>query len=620
MTTWQCRFAAGTCGAIVLAATLTWIFRSSRRELFPARQPRVPETYSAIAVGGGHDSPAQTDSVEWIGSRKCAECHSDLWKSYESTPMAHSAAPVLLAAIVEDYTLHTSFANPESRIYRVERSADHVFHHESMTDADGAVIFDQAVEVHYAIGSGKRGRSYLIDRGGIMKVSPITWYSQAGRWDLSPGYQPRLHKRFDRRAVDLCLVCHVGRLSFDRDKPDRYGNPPLLEAAIGCERCHGPGAGHIRFHQGADPNSDQIDPIVNPARLDPARREDVCNQCHLLGDRILRHGRTAHDFRPGERLEETWAIFLKGNGIENDQTTRAVGQVDQMRESACFEKSAGRLGCVSCHDPHSSPAAADREAFYNGRCANCHSDGGCSLPPAERSAAPAAGSCIACHMRPLSTNNVPHTSQTDHRILRRPDAARTSRPTGEMELFDHAEQRLPPLDLVRALAIMQARSVLRHPDAASIARLEAQLRDVTDRYPDDVDVLMVLGILSMLERRPSDAREFWETVLRLRSEHEGALLQLAQFEKEAGHTAEAIELLERYRAIDPRQAELQGYLGELQWNAGCREEGIASATEGLNLDPRLAPLRRWLAGALRQLGRLEEAEEHEHVLQRMRGR
>jgi tetratricopeptide (TPR) repeat protein len=223
-------------------------------------------------------------------------------------------------------------------------------------------------------------------------------------------------------------------------------------------------------------------------------------------------------------------------------------------------------------------------------------------------------------MRPLSASNVPHTSQTDHRILRRSDAKGAVRPTGEMELFDHAETRLAPLDLARARGLMQAQIMLRHPDAASIARLEAQLRSVIDQYPDDVDVLMVLGTLSVLQQHPSDAREFWQTILRIRGEHEGALLQLAKLENQAGHTAEALELLQRYSAIDPWQADLHGSLGQLLWNAGRREQAVDTATEGLQLDPRLVPLRRWLAGALRQLGRVDEADVHERTLKRMRGR
>jgi hypothetical protein len=603
---WRCALLAG---AAVAVTPLVWYATTAHRQ--PVASPDPPPSPGA--------SVSVPPSENWAGSRKCAGCHSEIWDSFQTHPMAHSAALVIEAPVVEDYIQQTSFAKPESRIYRVERTLDHVWHHESMTDVDGNVLYDQAVEVHYAIGSGKRGRTYLIDRGGLLKVSPITWYTQGARWDLSPGYPPRMHQRFERRALDECLVCHVGRMSFERDKPNRFGKPPVLEAAIGCERCHGPARTHIEWHESAVAEAGD-DPIVNPARLDLAAREDVCNQCHLVGERFLRYGRTDHDFRAGQRLEEVWTVFLKGDGIDPVGMTRAVGQVEQMRESACFRKSQGRLGCISCHDPHSSPTPAEREPFYNGRCAVCHAEKGCSLPPAERSAVPAAGSCIACHMPPLPAGNVPHTSQTDHRVLRQPAAPPSVHAADDSELFDHAELRLPPVDLQRALALRQSRKLLSRPNAAVAARLKLQLQTVLDRYPGDAEVLRNLGSLCMMLHRPEEAREHWLAVLRLRPEHEEALQNMALFEKEQGHIGEAIEYLRRYQAIDSSQADFHLYLAQLLWSAGHRDEAIAAGLEGVALDPRLVPLRSWLARVFRELGRTDEADEQEQILHRMEGR
>jgi hypothetical protein len=531
--------------------------------------------------------------------------------------MAKSAAAVLEAEIVEDYSANTSFSRPESRTYRVERNHQGVWHHESMTDAEGNVLFDQAVEVHYAVGSGSRGRSYLIDRGGLMKVSPITWYTQEARWDLSPGYQPRTHQRFNRRAIDGCLACHVGRLAFERDKPSRFGDPPILEATIGCERCHGPGGEHVARHQTGAGEDFGPDPIVNPVHLSPEAREDVCNQCHLTGERLLRYGRTEYDFRPGQRLEETWTVFPKNDDPARGDGMRAVGQVDQMRESACFKGSAGRMGCLSCHDPHSIPAAADRGEHYNSRCAACHSGRGCSFPEVERLAEPAVGSCIACHMRPIAASNVPHTSQTDHRISRRPgtDAKRVAGP----ELFDNAELRLPQVDLDRARGLLAMRKP-RLGDVRLAARLEAMLLPALKLHPDDIDVLRDLGTLSMLQNRPAEVRERWRLALRIRPEDESILLLLARFESERGNTADAIEYLLRYRAIDPWDADLSGSLAHLYWKQGSRTEAIDAALEGLQLDPRLIPLRKWLANSLGQLGRAAEADEQNEVIRKMDGR
>ncbi len=610
--------------AIVLAAAaLTvcvvvalWVAR--RRSDPPTVQPAAtvpPATPEEHRV-----KPAPVEAEAWVGSRACAACHGQICESYQSHPMAHAAAGVLDAEVVEDYSQHTEFSRPESRTYRVERTPQAVLHHESMTDAAGNLIYDQAVAVDYAIGSGKRGRTYLIDRGGLLKASPISWYTQGARWDLSPGYAPRSHQRFDRRVKDGCIACHVGRVSARPDAPNRFGSPPILEAAISCERCHGPGGAHIRWHESATGLASD-DPIVNPKRLPPAAREDVCNQCHMLEERVLQYGHTPYDFRPGQRLEETWVVFARRDAAEPAGMVRAVGQVDQMRTSVCFQRSQGRMGCISCHDPHSSPAAAERQAFYNARCAACHVEKPCTLPADAQAAPPAAGSCIACHMPRLAASDVPHTSQTDHRILRHPNQpAAAAHTPGEFQVSAADVARLPRIELDRAQCLMQVRRLESQVNASVAARIESQLRPALDLHPDDIDVLLAMGTLCMTQRRFDEAREHWLNVLRLRPEDETALRQMVMFERERGNVRETLEYMRRYQAIDSTQADFYGLQAQVLWQAGQRDEALIAANKGLRLDPRLTPLRQWLAGALRQLGRGEEAAEQVRMLERMQGR
>ena len=52
------------------------------------------------------------------------------------------------------------------------------------------------------LGSGRQGASYLIDRDGFLFQSPISWYAQQRRWDLSPGYQ-KTNAHFDRVIVSM---------------------------------------------------------------------------------------------------------------------------------------------------------------------------------------------------------------------------------------------------------------------------------------------------------------------------------------------------------------------------------------------------------------------------------
>ena len=79
----------------------------------------------------------------------------------------------------------------------------------------------------YALGSGTRGISYLIEHDGRLFQSPISWYGQKKQWDLSPGYDVNnLH--FDRPIEPDCLFCHANRVEPIRafGQPVRAANLP----------------------------------------------------------------------------------------------------------------------------------------------------------------------------------------------------------------------------------------------------------------------------------------------------------------------------------------------------------------------------------------------------------
>lgn len=555
----------------------------------------------------------------YVGSRICADCHREIWKKYQRHPMSHSLASVVNASPIEDYDDRTTFEFPRSRQYRVERDADQVMHHERMTDELGDVVYDQAVGIDYALGSGKRGRSYLFDREGLLYISPIAWYSGAARWDAAPGYLPLSHPRFERRANDKCLSCHAGRLSFDRRISDRYGEPPFQEASIGCERCHGPGAGHVERHTSVE-TSTLDDDIVNPAALEREARGDICHQCHLLDDlRILRRDRSIHDFRPGMRLEDVWAVLIGGPPRAAGGAAPAVNQVHQMRDSVCFQASGGKLECLSCHDPHGVPDETGRVDFYNERCLNCHRDQGCALPAPDRAAPPAAGSCIACHMPPEAASNVPHTSQTDHRIRRLANTAQ-EHPVRELEFFDGSDSRLTPDEVERARALAQILQLDQRPDAAAAARLSATLTAIVDRAPDDVDALEALGILCLYQGRPAEAQRCWQQALQLRPLHEGVLQHLFALQSQSNDVSGAIGTARRILRTDPWQAEHHIRLAQLLEERGDLKQAVIQVERGLEINPTLLPIRNWLADAYRRTGRISQAQREKRIINRMRDR
>ncbi|MBV9124116.1 MAG: hypothetical protein JO112_12220, partial [Planctomycetes bacterium] len=358
--------------------------------------------------------------VRYVGDRACAECHTDEDHSYHHHPMGRSVVPIAQLASQQPYdeAHHNPFTALGSQ-FRVRREGDRLVHQQILVDDQGRRIDGLDMEVAYALGSGTHGYGYLTIRGDSLLETPISWYSQKARWDLSPGFIPEW---FGGRPVGAgCLYCHANQTHPLEGLLNRYEKPIVLEA-IGCERCHGPGERHVASRRRLDPLPGPVDDtIVNPRHLDWRLREAVCEQCHLEGvERVVRRGRRPDDYRPGLPLEDFVSVFVYPREPGEDQ--KAVNHVQQMHLSQCFQRSPEdhKLGCISCHDPHVQVEGDERVAHYRQRCLQCHATHGCSEPEAVRRRRSPQDSCIDCHMPRYLGMDIPHTASTDHRIPRRP--------------------------------------------------------------------------------------------------------------------------------------------------------------------------------------------------------
>jgi len=602
------------------------------------KPPPADEAPVARAV-----KPPPTPADGFVGSDVCAKCHTAIAETYRSHPMFRSAGRVPGENEVEDFK-SPPFSAPGSRRYRVERTETEVVHHEFMVDASGAVIADLAVPVHMFIGSGTRGKTYMVNRGGLLFESLISWFStDGGRWDLSPGYEPLNKRNFERRIRDACIMCHAGRVANTPGEDDTFENPVLLEAPIGCERCHGPGAKHVARQEagvvasgpsdsGGALRDDSIggglrdDSIVNPERLDPARRESVCNQCHLQGEQFIpRYGRTFYDFRPGQLLDEVWTVSVEGSEVREDGTTRAVSQVQQMHSSACYRQSAGRMSCNSCHPAHSVPDSRTKADYYRRRCQECHAERGCVLPQAERAAPPAENSCIHCHMPRLAARDIPHTSQTDHRVVRSPkvDSPKIPNPAVnfDLELFDHAEERLPRWEVDRVRGINLVQRAQRESLKATLYLREAELllRSSLRAAPDDVRALAALGQALTGQERTGQARECFERLLEIEPRNEKALEALAEFCHGAGDFKKGIQYGQRLLTVNPWIVRNHARQADMLRGVGRLDEALDIAEQALGLDPWHTQIRSWLVEAYRIAGDGAASRRHAEFLRRMRG-
>ena len=658
----RAHFAKGLLAVLAISGVVTgawWAFRNPVADLQPHESTKPsgsgPRPKPAAGQGQADAAKRPVDRPParpggYVGSAVCGECHSEVFEEYQHSPMARSLAAVLDAKPIEDYTQEPGFRAPPSTHFDVtlryyaERTSEGVRHHERAVGPEGEVIYDQAVPIHFAVGSGQRGRSYITNRDGILLMSPMSWYTGKGRWDLSPGHDLN-NMRFERRIVEGCLSCHAGLVALPNDaaedgltasaglstarirphQPNRFASDPFVEIAIGCERCHGPGEEHVRYRESFEETTG-ADPIVNPADLDPFRRDSVCYQCHFAGEqRLPRYGRSHFDFRPGDRVTDIWTIFVRGTGVGEDQTTKAVSQTEQMLSSVCYRESGGRMGCISCHDSHSIPSPETRIAFYRSRCLDCHGSpehAACSLPEPERLAVTAEDSCIECHMPRIKANDVPHTSQTDHRILRLPDTSEQAGPPGESLLtaFGFKDGLIPEAEVDRARGLLLFIEAERRDSSVLAAQAIPLLEHWSEKAPDDGRVAEALGGAYYMNREVAAAFSVWERALSLNPDNEDILRRMVAAYHNLGRLDEGIRHAQHLVRLNRWYHDDFGRLAHMLGQQRRFPEAIEAALRAVELNPAATTVHGWLSEAYGIVGQPDKARKHRRLYEKLKPR
>lgn len=426
----------------------------------------------------------------------------------------------------------------------------------------------------WAIGSGAHTRSFLhVEAGGLFEL-PLTWYRGRG-WDLSPGYQIAEHPGFLRAIGSDCVACHSDPLPPIPGRPGWFTGEPV--GAIGCGRCHGDARAHASNAGDA--------PVVMPDRLPPDRRADVCAQCHLAGEvRIGRAqgpdalGRAAAAFRPGDRLADHVAVFVRqdaggGFGI--------ASHAERLGRSACATRSPD-LTCTTCHHPHPTGGVPPPEAA----CRSCHDTAknpGCGAGHGD--------DCVGCHMHRGGTRDVPHVRMTDHFIRVRPEPAPRAPVTAVAPLVWVAQPDTDPTDPEhrRLLARAYTEAFRAHGYAADRDRALPLLGEATQRFPDDPELWRDLATIQSAFGRTREAAAAAERALTLRPGDPRFARAAATFRRTSGQPARALAALAAALAEHPDDAALNTAAAEARLAEARLPEAVQRANHALSRHPDHAP-------------------------------
>jgi hypothetical protein len=338
----------------------------------------------------------------------CAGCHRAIYEHYEATPMARASGPAL------DGLMEGSFTHEASGVhYRIFKRDGAAGEHDGAgwlsyarpeTAAGG--YLNGEVKLAYFVGSNTRGRTYLFERDGYWFETPVNWYAKKRVWDMAPNYLNAREMPLTLPVDANCLHCHVsGVAAALPGARNHFAAAPFAHGGIGCASCHGDAAEHVWTKGKAA--------VLNPAKLNAARRDSVCLQCHLEGETaVYRLGHSLATYRPGDALFDSVAYFVHQGEV--GPHGRATSQYEALLQSACKRASGERMTCTTCHDPHSSQTTAtavERVAYYRAKCLSCHT--GAKYATAHHPEQP---DCATCHMPRAASEDIAHEQVTDHRI------------------------------------------------------------------------------------------------------------------------------------------------------------------------------------------------------------
>ena len=489
----------------------------------------------------------------YVGNDACASCHASIYQSFSRTAHAHASGPAAANLVSGE------FRHAKSQVtYRVYSESGKVW---MSFERPGDPLVRGKRQLLFYIGQGRRGTTYLFAVDGFYFETPINLYTARRMWDMAPAYGDARESPMNLPALTSCMDCHVSGIRPPIEGTEnRYASPLFLHSGVTCERCHGAGEAHVKDGNAA---------IVNPAKITPQRRDQVCMQCHLEGNAAIeRPGKHLYQYRPGDNLSDYVRYYVLTD--TGKPGLRAASQFEQLAQSTCKKKSGDAMSCTSCHDPHKAVPPENRVAFYRSKCLACH---GAEFGEKHHSNQP---DCTQCHMPAASSGDVAHTAVTDHSIPKRPTTGPRLENPGAASLPQLVP--FPPAKEtdhdVRDLALAW-HSIVNSGMTMAQPQAEHLLRQAAARFPDDPAVLAALGYIEQQKGANDKAREFYNQAL----------------------------------AIDPTLIDVETNLGVLEARSGQVEPAVRLWQDAFRRAPGRSNIGMNLARAYCAMGRFDDARD-----------
>ncbi len=316
----------------------------------------------------------------YVGSQKCLACHKETFESWRGT--LHNKSQQILGPTNDTVVVnwHGTVKLQSGKIPTVSvklTRGPRGTYQATLVDAKDPSK-EQAYTIARTYGGWGWKQRYHVKIGSNYYILPIQWNQATSRWvpyNLQNWYnedgalkQPAVGQSFEMS----CAGCHNTGLQFK--KADSGFESTYVELNTGCERCHGPGARHVK-----SPKTKGS--IINPRRLPYERALEVCGQCHARGVSVPTgtfgfpwNDKENKPYKLGEPLSDYYQFkpgLFPDIKVALAHSKSHHQQWHDMLKSGHFK---AKVACFDCHDAHGGAGRFQlaKTDFNNALCLSCH--------------------------------------------------------------------------------------------------------------------------------------------------------------------------------------------------------------------------------------------------------
>ena len=558
----------------------------------------------------------------YVPDEACAECHETVFEAYQSMGMANSFTRADDAKVIEDFENNHFYHEASDRHYEMNRVDGSYVLTRYRMDKDGGRYAFASEKVDWILGSGTRGRVYFYQTElGELFVLPLVWNHQEGHWGMAVGYDRPNHHGFTQQIMRKCMFCHNGYPDVPEGSdtfaaPHRF--PTDLPEGTGCQRCHGPGAEHVRIASNEDSTIREVRAeIVDPMKLDPKLREEACLQCHyqpsIKMETIgLRLGKGRYSYVPGQPLESHHYYLDWGDEAERAERFEINHHAYRLQQSRCVTADGETLSCLRCHDPHRKLPESERAEHYRETCLACHAK--LADHPSEDEAiagSDATNDCTVCHMPNHRAQDVPQATMTDHLIRRAPAPEDWTEPIPEdrhptREEAEFVWEHLAPAEPLGALY----RSMASVPMTPISEHVEKLRKAVEATRPEEADPYLMLAKAELILGQNEQAAETSRKLIARHPDISRGYVDLGRAMVEMGEIDEGLAMLQTGIDKDRLDPIAHMAMGFSLIKADRLDEARASLAEAVRLRPTLTPVHWELGNQYLQSKLYPESASH----------